>query len=158
MEPVEIYQKLKAKFGDKIVQISPDDVLGDRFCVVKPEAICEVCSFVRDDNDLLFDFLTCLSGIDDGKILYVVYHLYSTKKNHMAIFKVSIDRASPMLPTVTDIWAGANWHEREIYDLFGIKFIGHPNLQRILLPDNWEGHPLRKDYIYPKRFEDISLE
>lgn len=116
---------------------------------VKKESIVEVAGFLKGNKELEFNFLSDLCGVDrvemDG-IFEVVYHLYSISKNHRLRLKVQIPSNNPHISTVTDIWKTANWHERETFDMFGIYFDNHPNLQKILTPDDFKGHPLRKDY------------
>jgi NADH-quinone oxidoreductase subunit C len=102
---------------------------------------------LRDGDDTAFDFLYCLSGVDMTKYLMVVYHLRSTKHNHSLVLKVKTeDRVNPAFDTVCDIWRTAEFHEREAYDLLGIRFNNHPDLRRIFLDESWQGYPLRKDY------------
>ncbi|MCS7253704.1 MAG: NADH-quinone oxidoreductase subunit C [Armatimonadota bacterium] len=121
------------------------------------EHLIELCKLLHDEPSLCFDYLRCISTVDwieDGQI-EVVYHLYSMAHGHCIIIKVRIPREEPKLPTVSGIWAAANWLEREAYDLMGVVFDGHPDLRRILLPQDWEGHPLRKDYSYdPVEFDE----
>ena len=88
----------------------------------------------------------------------LIYHVRSVKNRALVAFKVKLPIGDPTVESVSSIWAAADWHERETYDLVGITFKGHPDLRRILLPDDWEGHPLRKDYAYPKAYRDINLE
>jgi len=119
--------------------------------VVDRAAIEAVCRFLRDDPDLAFDFLSDLTAVDrlrlpePGPRFEVVYHLYSMSRRNRLRLKVRAAEGEPV-PTVTTVWEGANWFEREVFDLFGITFAGHPDLRRIVLPDDWQGHPLRKDY------------
>jgi len=114
--------------------------------VVKNEKWHDVARLLREDESLSFDYLTNLSGVDYEDHMEVVYHLESLTHRHRLCVRVKTDREDPSVASVTDIWAAANWDEREIYDLLGIRFPGHPNLKRILMPENWVGHPLRKDY------------
>ncbi len=103
---------------------------------------------LRDDEKTKFDYLFCLTGVDWPKTLSVVYHLESTTYRHILVVKVHTeDRENVDLDSVYDIWPTAEMHEREVYDLFGIKFQNHPNLKRIFLDESWVGHPLRKDYV-----------
>jgi NADH-quinone oxidoreductase subunit C len=115
---------------------------------VRPESIVEAAAFLRDDPDLSYNFLENLCGVDylgrDPRF-EVVYHLLSFKYHHRVCLKVGLPERNPTVPTLTGLWATANWQERETYDLFGITFSGHPGLQRILMPEDWEGYPLRKD-------------
>jgi NADH-quinone oxidoreductase subunit C len=101
----------------------------------------------------------CLSGVDygAGQSLGVVYHLQSMTLMHQIVLKVELPRVSPSVPSEALIWRTADWHEREAYDLFGIRFEGHPDLRRIFLPDDWEGHPLRKDYVVQEFYHDIRV-
>jgi len=115
---------------------------------VKPEAIVEVARFLRDDPELSYNFLDNLCGVDylgrDPRF-EVVYHLLSHKNRHRICLKVGVPERNPAVPTLTALWATANWQERETFDMFGITFTGHPGLQRILMPESWEGYPQRKD-------------
>ncbi|MBV6477507.1 MAG: NAD(P)H-quinone oxidoreductase subunit J, chloroplastic [Ignavibacteria bacterium] len=115
--------------------------------IIPPEALHSLASSLKFDNDTKFDFLFCLSGVDWITHLMTVYHLTSTELKHTLVLKVKIhDRENPEVDTVCDLWRTAEFHEREVYDLFGIKFRNHPDLRRILLDDDWKGFPLRKDY------------
>ncbi|WP_281883165.1 NADH-quinone oxidoreductase subunit C [Paenibacillus sp. YYML68] len=106
----------------------------------------EIALMLRDHPELELNYLRNVSGVDMETHLEVVYHLISlTSKREYAV-KVKTDRTSPSVPSITPVWATANWNEREIYDLLGIDFPGHPDLRRIMMPDDWIGHPLRKDY------------
>lgn len=123
------------------------------FCIRK-EYIIEVAEFLKKDKELDFNFLSDLCGVDrvetDG-VFEVVYQLYSIEKNHRIRIKVPVSSNEPRIPTMTNIWKTADWHEREAYDMFGIIFEGHPDLRKILTPDDFEGHPLRKDYPVDRR-------
>jgi len=115
--------------------------------VVKNEYWFQCAQFLRDSEELRLNYLRNVSGVDYETHMEVVYHLQSldTKQNYCV--KVRTNREQPSVPSVTPVWATANWNEREIYDLFGIDFPGHPDLRRIMMPDDWVGHPLRKDYV-----------
>ncbi len=103
---------------------------------------------MKDTPELAFDYLICLSGVDYGKQLAVVYHMNSILHKHMVVLKVKTDdRSDPAFDTVSDIWRTAEFHERETYDMFGIRFNNHPDLRRIFLEEDWKGYPLRKDYV-----------
>jgi NADH-quinone oxidoreductase subunit C len=115
---------------------------------VQPEQLYQLMLKLKTNNDTYFDYLFCLSGVDWEPELGVVYHLESTKHRHIVVVKVKTsDRENPTLDSVCDIWKTAEFHEREVFDFFGIKFNNHPNLKRLFLTDEWEGFPLRKDYV-----------
>src|SRR4051794_4135808 len=173
MTAAEIVSILEERFGDRIKSKKLDAI--DPFVVVEPGAILEVCRFLHDDQRLDFSFLNCISGVDylepDPKKApkagfephtEVVYHLSSFSKRHRLVLKLVLPRWKddkpgqlPEVPSVTPIWRAAEWHEREVYDLSGVWFTGHPELTRILLAEDWEGHPLRKDYEYPLEYHGI---
>lgn len=114
---------------------------------VQPGHLHQLMSELKEDDDTSFDYLFCLSGVDWGEELGVVYHLESTIHRHSIVVKVkTADRENPTLDSVHDIWATAEFHEREVFDFFGIVFNDHPNLKRLFLTDEWVGFPLRKDY------------
>ena len=129
--------------------------------VVAREHIVAVCEALKTGAGNMFDFLADICGVDRGAEeeprFEVNYHLFSTTKHHRLRLKVLLNETDVHVPTVTGVWRTANWHERETYDLFGVIFDGHPDLRRILLPDDWQGHALRKDF--PLRgYEPYSLE
>jgi NADH-quinone oxidoreductase subunit C len=142
----EIHERLKARFGDDVGPLSEPKI--DPSCVVKKDRLVEVCRFLKTEPGLELDFLEDETAVDWPKknVLEVVYHLLSYKHRHAIVLKVELDRAAPSVPSVEGVWKTANWFEREIWDLFGVTFPGHPDLRRIMLPDDWIGHPLRKDY------------
>lgn len=112
--------------------------------------LLEICRVVRDEASFDLDYCSFVSAVDwpQENRFEVVYHLYSMSARHELLLKVRVPRDAARVPSVTGIWAGANWHEREAYDLFGIVFDGHPDLRRIMMTEDWTGHPLRKDYVY----------
>ena len=156
MTTVEIHERLRARFGDDVGPLSEPKI--DAFAVVKRERIVEVCQFLKREADLALDFLEDLTAVDWPKrnVIEVVYHLLSYTHRHSIVLKVELDRASPSVATVEGVWKTANWFEREVYDLFGVTFEGHPDLRRIMLPDDWQGHPLRKDYQEAGGWHGIS--
>jgi NADH-quinone oxidoreductase subunit C len=157
MIAAEIINKLKEKFGEAILDAKVEGVL-EPYAKVKPENIREIAYFLRNDNELQFDYLMCLSGIDLGKgLLGAVYHLNSISKKHKFTLKVEVTRENPNVPSVEMVWQTANWHEREAYDMVGINFQDHPDLRRMLLPDDWDGHPLRKDYQVQEYYNGIKV-
>jgi NADH-quinone oxidoreductase subunit C len=160
MDAKAIHDKLVARFGEKVTgeglaALSP-------FSVVATEAIAEVAAFCKSDPELAFDNLMCLSGVDYPKEkeprMEVVYHLHSYEHLHTHALKVFVPRENAAVPTVEGVWGVANWHERECWDLFGIAFSGHSDLRRILLPDDWEGHPLRKDWQDPEYYHGLHVK
>jgi len=115
---------------------------------VQPEQLHLLMSQLKTNSETNFDYLFCLSGVDWGKELGVVYHLESTTHRHIIVVKVKTeDRENPTLDTVSDLWKTADFHEREVFDFFGIIFNNHPNLKRLFLTEDWDGFPLRKDYV-----------
>jgi len=116
---------------------------------IEKGAIREVCAILRDSADCPFNYLcdlTCVDWHPSEPRFEVVYHLLSIPKKERVRLKARLDGSSPAIESVTSVWPSANFYEREVFDLFGVRFTGHPNLQRIMMPDDWEGHPLRKDY------------
>src|SRR5512143_1489236 len=149
MIPQEIHSALAARFGDAVRDAKLEGVL-DPWIRIAPEWIREVALYLRDDSASQFDTLCLLTGMDyTGGKLGVVYHLASISLGHKIVLKVDVTADSPHVPSVESVWKTANWHEREAFDMIGILFDGHPDLRRILMPDDWEGHPLRKDYKVP---------
>ena len=104
---------------------------------------------LREREDMWFDYLFCLTCVDWKTHLTMVYHLSSTTHRHTIVVKVKLDRETPVIQTVSDIWRTAEFHEREVFELFGVNFTGHPDLRKLILPDDWTGYPLRKDYEDP---------
>lgn len=157
MTPEEIHQKLQAQFGDRIREFDGDAC--DPYVVVDASAIHDIGDYLRHDADLQFDSLMCLSGVDYGtdKALGVTYNLASMTHRHKLTIRVDVDRDGGSLPTVSDIWRTAEWHEREAYDMCGMQFENHPDHRRILLPDDWEGFPLRKDYEVQEFYHGIRV-
>lgn len=170
----ELHQKLLDRFGPSAITGQKADAR-DPWIEVAPDALLAVMRALKDDPAFAFDHLCDLTGVDffepDAKLaakfpyqphLAVVYHLHSLKLGHRLVVKVKLPRWKndqsgelPEVPSVSSIWSIADWHEREAYDLMGIRFTGHPNLVRILCPDDWEGHPLRKDYEMPLEYHGI---
>jgi NADH-quinone oxidoreductase subunit C len=143
-------EKLKERFVESILEVG--EFKDELTIIVKKEDIVLVCQLLRDDPELFYNFLSDLCGVDylERKPRFdVVYNLYSIEKNHRVRLKVQVDEGE-IVPSVTSVWSGANWFEREAFDMFGIKFDGHPDLRRILMPEDWEGHPLRKDFPLTK--------
>jgi NADH-quinone oxidoreductase subunit C len=142
----EIFDRLHAARGEAVYDFTEGGGVKDAFCRVKPADLVAVATLCRDDADLRFDSLMCLSGVDHKDVLTTVYHLFSYPKRHTFVLKVDVPRDNPVCPSVVGVWSAANWQERESWDLVGIQYQGHPDLRRLMMPDDWEGHPLRKDY------------
>jgi NADH-quinone oxidoreductase subunit C len=157
MNENDIFEKLKTVFEEGILELKTG-IPVNPFIFVSPEKINAVCFYLRDEENLQFESLSCLSGVDyDKDNLAVVYHLYSFVLNHKICLKVIVPKTKPEVISVTDVWATADWHEREAFDLFGIVFLNHPDLRRILLPDDWEGFPLRKDYKVQEFYNGMKV-
>ena len=148
MEPLQIADRMKERFPEEVLDIK--EFRGQVSVSVRKDRIMEICRFLHDEPDLYLDYLIDLCGVDYlGKKenrFEVVYHLYSIRHRHALRLKAEVPENDARIDSVTPVWVGVNWHERECYDLFGIVFAGHPDLRRVLLPEDWEGYPLRKDY------------
>jgi NADH-quinone oxidoreductase subunit C len=167
----DIFVLLKVKYGDSIKELVKQPV--DPYITCDPLLINVISLFLMTHEDLLFDNLMNLSGVDDangksapvngintieGGTLSVYYHLESTKFRHKIVLRVSAPRENPEVESVTLVWHSADWHEREAFDLLGIQFLNHPDLRRILMPDDWEGgYPLRKDYANPEFYRGMKV-
>ncbi|UCF39296.1 MAG: NADH-quinone oxidoreductase subunit C [Acidobacteriota bacterium] len=143
---------MRERFADAV--ISTHSRLGDDTVVIANSKILEVARFLKEDPELAFDLMIDLTAVDHWKNkprFEVVMHLQSLEKNHRLRVKVPVEGSDPTIETVSSVWPAANWYEREVYDMFGIVFKGHPDLRRILMYPEFEGHPLRKDYPITKR-------
>ena len=146
MTQEEVCTQLKAQFGEAVTGLS--ETKGDKFVVVKGDRIVDVCRFLKDTTGLEFDYCQDISAVDwpARKVIEVVFHLFSFVHRHGLVLKVETNREDPSIATMEGVWKAASWLEREVYDLFGVTFVGHSDMRRILLPDDWVGYPLRKDY------------
>ncbi len=160
MDAKAIHEKLVAAFGERVTGVNLE--VASPFAVVATDAIAEIAAFCKAEKGLAFDNLMNLSGVDYPKEapprMEVVYHLLSYTHGHTFALKIHVPREDPRAPTVEGVWGVANWHEREAYDLFGIAFTGHSDLRRILLPDDWIGHPLRKDWQDPDFYNGMHVK
>jgi len=157
MKPAEIQAYLQQKLDKQIEWHEGEKNTGDPWAIIEPGAWVDACRFARDDTELAFDFLRNLTGTDrpdDGKI-EVVAHLWSYVRRHAFVLKTTVEREAPKLSSLAAIWPAAVWYEREIFDLLGVEFSGHPDLRRIMMPDDWVGHPLRKDYTEQPDYRGI---
>jgi NADH-quinone oxidoreductase subunit C len=158
MDAQEIYASLEKQFPGKVSNFKGD--VSEPYLSVATAAIVEVCHFLRDGAGMNFLVLSDLTALDwpkDEKI-QVVYHLFSYAHNHQIVLKVDLPRDNPKIATVESVWKVANWFEREVYDLFGVIFEGHSDLRRIMLPEDWLGYPLRKDYVEQEEYDGISTQ
>ena len=161
----EIRSLLTDKFGEGIIVGAETSGLQPAL-LIDPDRIAEVCLELRDNPKTYFDFLSCLSGIDYGAEagrFGVVYHLASIPYQTQLTLKISKQHTRetddlPSFPSIARVYASADWHEREAFDMLGIFFDGHPDLRRILLPDDWEGYPLRKDYKTAEYYKGIKID
>ena len=149
---------LKKQFPSEVVEVI--EYRGDTTVVVKPGRIREICKALRDDPDVSFKYLSMIAGLDyapESPRFAVAYNLYSHKNHDRLTLKAYLENdTAPAIDSVVPVWSTADWHEREAYDLMGIKFKGHPNLIRILLPADWKGHPLRKEV--PQQGDQAAME
>jgi NADH-quinone oxidoreductase subunit C len=152
LSPAEIGERLRAQFGDDIT--SADDQYGHAVVSVARARYVEVARFLRDEPDLGFDYFDFLTAVDftpkDGGF-QVVFHVHSTTNNLDARVKLELPAEEPRAPSIHEVWPGANWFEREAWEMFGIGFDGHPHLVKLELPEQFDGHPLRKDFALMSR-------
>lgn len=160
MDAKAIHERLAARFGDTLKAATLEGL--NPSAVVATAAIPEVLAFCKSDPELALDNLMCLAAVDYPKEtpprMEVVYILFSCRHRHRFCLKVHTPRENPVVPTVEGVYGVANWHEREAFDLFGIVFEGHSDLRRILLPDDWQGHPLRKDWQDPEFYNGMRVK
>ncbi|MGA9532559.1 MAG: NADH-quinone oxidoreductase subunit C [Anaerolineales bacterium] len=138
--------------------LSVETFSGDTTLVIKPTAIVDTATLLRDEPELAFDFLAMLTAVDyfpEEPRFVVAYRFYSTSNNVFIGLRVPLSGDKPEIPTIESVYSNANWHEREVYDMFGVEFSGHSDMRRILMPHDWEGHPLRKDY--PLGYEEVQF-
>ncbi|HXV84339.1 MAG TPA: NADH-quinone oxidoreductase subunit C [Candidatus Binatia bacterium] len=158
MEAKEIYLRLEKEFPEKVGDFKEE--VQEPYFKVTPEAIVEISRFLRDEPSFKFQVLSDLTAVDWPKEekIQVVYHLYSYVNKSQIVLKVDLPRDNPRVPTLEGVWKVANWFEREVFDLFGVVFDGHNDLRRIMLPEDWVGHPLRKDYVEQEEYDGISTQ
>ena len=163
MNFTEIQAQISAKFSGAIVEVK--DEPHQQWLRVKAENLVEVATFLRDSEGLAFDDLSNLTatdylakGDDEPGRIELTCHLWSLLHHHMLVLKADTPREQAELPTLSNVWPAANWHEREMFDLVGVKFAGHPDLRRLLLPEDWPGHPLRKDWVEPESYHGMSTK
>lgn len=148
MEPLQIADRLKELFPEEVLGITSH--AGQISVSVRRNRILEIMRYLKLTDELLFDHLNDLCGVDymgrNGDRFEVVYNIYSIRHKHFIRIRAHVPEADCHIQSIVPLWEGANWHERECFDLFGVVFDGHPDMRRVLMPDDWEGHPLRKDY------------
>jgi NADH-quinone oxidoreductase subunit C len=156
MNAQEIGTWLAGRFGGAILEMKAD--VREPWAVVDPGRLPEIAAALRDEPSLRFDYLRMVAGVDvpAENAIECVYLLFSLTHRHEFKIKVKLPRDNPRVRTVETVWPAANWHEREIFDLLGVEFEGHSDLRRILLPDDWIDHPLRKDYKEPEEYHGVS--
>ncbi len=175
MTPDDLAARIRAELPEAVLAVVSDQ--HDPWIEVRAQDLAEVAGLLRDDEALRFEMLNCISGVDYVPVdpkqrrgskgdwsahLEVVYHLTSLSRRERIVLKVLLPRWKddmpgrlPEVPTLCDVYGTAEWHEREVYDLIGVQFVGHPDMRRILCPDDWVGHPLRKDYQMPLEYHGI---
>jgi len=155
MEHTEIVRKVGEAFSDAVV--ATDE--GATYLQIASEHWLAVAEYLRNDPALHFDSLMCLTGYDKGagNPIGIAYNLHSMEKDHKLEVRIEVSRENCVIPSVALIWRTAEWHEREAYDMVGVTFTGHPDFRRILLPDDWVGYPLRKDYETPETYRGIPV-
>jgi len=154
MDATAIFELLQQRHGAAVLSVVTDNP--SPYILVDKSAMAEVAATLKNDGALAFDFLQSVSGLDTGDKLVCVYHLFSYPHRHAIVLKAEIAYDDTKIASVVPQWPAANWLEREQLDLFGIEFEGHPDPRRIMLPDDWVGHPLRKDYAPQSDYHGIE--
>lgn len=156
----EIKEHISQHLGEKMI-LEIDETSSPKAIYIPKEELLRVMRFLLENDQLYFDSLSCLTAIDlgeDSDELEMAYNLYSIPYDHHLMLKVKMKKAEATIDSLVSIWRGADWHEREAYDLMGVKFKGHPDLRRILMPADWKGHPLRKDYNEQAYYRGVKVE
>jgi NADH-quinone oxidoreductase subunit C len=161
----EIKNVIVEKFGADVI-VKEDTANIQPFITIITDRLLDVCTELHNNPLTYFDFLSCITGIDNGPekgTMEVLYHLYSIPFNHQLVLRVELIRNKeseplPEVPSVVPVWNSADWHEREVFDMFGIIFKGHRDLRRILMPADWDGFPLRKDYKQQQYYHGIEVK
>lgn len=153
----DLFAALRQRLGEAAI-VEHVEGVGDPAVFVAPDRWLEVATVLRNEPEFAFDFCSNVTGVDwpEQDILESVVHLYSMTHHHHLTVKMRLPRAKPEVASVAGVWPAADWHEREQYDMLGIVYVGHPNLRRILLAEDWEGFPLRKDYVAPDEIHGVS--
>ncbi len=157
-EKEELLSHIGKVMQEEIVTIPNSTPFG---VILKKEVLLSVCEHLYKNPSTYFDMLTCITGVDNGPeagTMEVIYHLYSIPFNQSLALKVMLARVDPELQSVASVWKSANWLEREVFDMFGIQFLNHPDLRRILMPADWKGYPLRKDYKHEEYYRGVKID
>ncbi len=156
MDAAEIHRRLREKLGNAVLSEPTEDEWAT--IELQPASVAEACRYLKDDPELAFDCLSNLTAVDrkSDDLIDVYYHLFSYDHRHKITLRVSCPRLDPQLPTVSTVWPFGDWLEREAFDLMGVNFVGHGDLRRLLMPEDWVGHPLRKDFVEPEEYHGIS--
>ncbi len=162
MTGAEVIARLSAHLGLDEDAVTADAEAKDPWMRIESDQLESAARFLKSDAELDFDTLHCVSGVDydkdDPPAIEMVYHLFSLGKKHWIVLKVRAPREGGELPTLENVWKAANWHEREAFDLFGVRFRGHSDHRRILLPADWPGHPLLRDWEWPETWHKIPVK
>ena len=153
MNPAEIATEIQQKTG---VEVTFEEGGPEQFVTVPAEQLLKVMHFLNEDPQMQFDCLMSQAGVHEEDTIYLYYHLYSYAQKHRLTVVSSVPLEKPEVDSVVEIWKGADWLERETYDLLGVIFKGHPDLRRLMLPEDWTGHPLRKDYKKLDTYQSID--
>ncbi len=152
----DIYYKLRELFGQDVLDFS--DTAIDPIITINPALNLDILKYLKESEEFMFSYLMCLTGVDRNENIEIVYHIYSVKLNTKLTIKTKLEVNNLNIKSINMLWKGSDWMEREIFDLLGVVFIDHPNLKRILLPEDWVGYPLRKDYVFPKDYQGMNNE
>jgi NADH-quinone oxidoreductase subunit C len=158
MTEESIYSQLSAKFGDACLAFE-NEASHNPGALIDSTKLMDIMIELKENPAFAFDSLMCVSGFDLGEEaeLGMIYHLYSVSLNHYFTIKTLLNRTTPKVASVANMWRTADWHEREVYDMFGVIFEGHPDFKRILLEEDWEGYPLRKDYVPAEFYRGMKI-
>lgn len=147
MKKSQLLSKIQEKYPDNDVY---DDPSNEQSIVIDKEMVPGVFAWLRDDPEMAFDYLEFETAVDrPPDHLDMIYYIFSYQHRHRLGLKVQLPRTHPQVDSLAHLWTNADWNEREVYDLYGVHFTGHPDLRRLMMPEDWEGHPLRKDYMHP---------
>ena len=156
MEFTKLLETLHATTPSASAKETEQVSLSDPFITVSTSEFRELCTHLKNNSELAFDYLRLITAIDAKESFKLAYHFYSYRFHHSLVVYVELKRDEPEIDTIIDLWPTAEWLEREAYDMMGIKFRNHPNLRRILLPHDWDGFPLRKDYQQPASYHGVK--